>query len=48
MLAGGNFCATISALIIPSEKTVKNILTGRTNKSNIWNVNTENEYHESK
>ena len=31
-----------------SFETVKNILTGRTDKSNIWSVNTETEYHESK
>ena len=29
-------------------EAVRNILTGRTDKSNIWNVNTEKEYHESK
>ena len=28
--------------------TVDNILSGRTDKSNIWNVNTEKEYHEKK
>ncbi|MCR4908721.1 MAG: NAD(P)/FAD-dependent oxidoreductase [Lachnospiraceae bacterium] len=28
--------------------TVDNILSGRKDKSNIWNVNTEKEYHESK
>ena len=27
-------------------ETVKNILSGETNKDNIWNVNTEKEYHE--
>ena len=31
-----------------SFETVKNILSGRTDKSNIWSVNTETEYHESK
>ena len=31
-----------------SFETVKNILNGVTDKSNIWNVNTEKEYHESK
>ena len=30
-----------------SFETVKNILSGTTDKSNIWNVNTEKEYHES-
>lgn len=30
-----------------SFEAVKNILSGRTDKSNIWNVNTEQEYHES-
>jgi hypothetical protein len=28
-------------------ETVKNILSGRTDRSNIWNVNTEKEYHET-
>jgi hypothetical protein len=27
---------------------VKNILSGKTCKDNIWNVNTEQEYHEQK
>lgn len=31
-----------------SFEAVKNILAGRTDKSNVWNVNTENEYHEEK
>ena len=31
-----------------SFETVKNILNGSTDKTNIWNVNTEKEYHESK
>lgn len=31
-----------------SFETVKNILSGSTDKSNIWNVNTEKEYHEQK
>lgn len=31
-----------------SFETVKNILNGSVDKSNIWNVNTEQEYHESK
>ena len=31
-----------------SFETVKNILSGKTNKDNIWNVNTEKEYHEEK
>jgi hypothetical protein len=29
-------------------QTVDNILTGRKDRSNIWNVNTEKEYHEEK
>ena len=29
-------------------EAVNNILSGRTDKANIWNVNTEKEYHESK
>ena len=31
-----------------SFETVKNIIAGETGKENIWNVNTEKEYHESK
>lgn len=31
-----------------SFETVKNILSGTTSKDNIWNVNTEKEYHEEK
>ena len=31
-----------------SFETVKNIISGATDKSNIWSVNTETEYHESK
>lgn len=31
-----------------SFETVKNILSGTTDKDNIWNVNTEKEYHEKK
>jgi protoporphyrinogen oxidase len=31
-----------------SFETVKNIMTGDDNKDNIWNVNTEKEYHETK
>ena len=31
-----------------SFETVKNILSNQKNKSNIWTVNTENEYHETK
>lgn len=31
-----------------SFETVKNILSGTTDKDNIWNVNTEKEYHEEK
>ena len=29
-----------------SFEAVKNILAGKTDKSNVWNVNTEKEYHE--
>ena len=32
--------------MVTSFETVKNILSGRKDKSNIWNVNTEQEYHE--
>ena len=31
-----------------SFEAVKNILSGSTSKENIWNVNTEKEYHEEK
>ena len=31
-----------------SFEAVKNILSGETNKDNVWNVNTEKEYHEEK
>lgn len=34
--------------MVTSFETVDNILSGRTDKSNIWNVNTEKEYHEEK
>ena len=29
-------------------ETVNNIITGKKDKNNIWNVNTEKEYHEEK
>ena len=29
-------------------EAVDNILTGKTGKENVWNVNTEKEYHEAK
>ena len=31
-----------------SFQTVDNILSGRKDKTNIWNVNTEKDYHEEK
>ncbi len=34
--------------MMTSFETVDNILTGRKDKTNIWNVNTEKEYHEEK
>lgn len=34
--------------MVTSFEAVKNILEGKTDKSNIWNVNTEEEYHEEK
>ncbi|MBQ8515760.1 MAG: NAD(P)/FAD-dependent oxidoreductase [Ruminococcus sp.] len=34
--------------MVTSFETVKNILSGETTKENIWNVNTEQEYHEEK
>lgn len=34
--------------MVTSFETVKNIINGVTNKDNIWNVNTEKEYHEGK
>lgn len=32
--------------MVTSFETVKNILSGEKDKSNIWSVNTEQEYHE--
>ena len=34
--------------MVTAFEAVHNIVTGRTDKTNIWNVNTEQEYHESK
>ena len=34
--------------MVTSFETVKNILTGEKKKDNIWNVNTDKEYHEEK
>ena len=34
--------------MMTSFETVDNILSGKKDKSNIWNVNTEKEYHEKK
>ncbi|MBQ3670130.1 MAG: NAD(P)/FAD-dependent oxidoreductase [Treponema sp.] len=34
--------------MMTSFETVRNILSGSTDKSNVWNVNTEKEYHEGK
>lgn len=34
--------------MLSAMEAVKNIISGRMDKSNIWNVNTEKEYHESK
>ncbi|MCD7904196.1 MAG: NAD(P)/FAD-dependent oxidoreductase [Clostridiales bacterium] len=34
--------------MVTSFETVENILSGRKDKTNIWNVNTEKEYHEEK
>ena len=34
--------------MVTSFETVKNIINGETSKDNIWNVNTEKEYHEEK
>ena len=34
--------------MVTSFEAVKNIMNGTTDKSNIWNVNTEKEYHEAK
>ncbi len=34
--------------MVTSFEAVKNIMSGRKDKSNIWNVNTEEEYHEEK
>lgn len=32
--------------MVTSFETVKNIINNKKDKSNIWNVNTEKEYHE--
>lgn len=34
--------------MVTSFETVKNILSGKSDKTNVWNVNTEQEYHEEK
>jgi protoporphyrinogen oxidase len=34
--------------MVTAFETVDNILNGKTTKENIWNVNTEKEYHETK
>lgn len=34
--------------MVTAFETVKNIISGKTSKENIWNVNTEKEYHEEK
>ena len=34
--------------MVTAFETIKNILSGETSKDNIWNVNTEKEYHETK
>lgn len=34
--------------MVTSMEAVQNIINGRTDKKNVWNVNTEKEYHESK
>ncbi len=34
--------------MVTAIETAKNIKNGISDKSNIWNVNTEKEYHESK
>ena len=34
--------------MVTSFEAVKDILEGATDKSNVWNVNTEKEYHEEK
>lgn len=34
--------------MVTSFETVKNILSGKSDKTNVWNVNTEKEYHEEK
>ncbi len=34
--------------MVTSFETVKNIISGKKTKENIWNVNTEKEYHEEK
>ena len=34
--------------MVTAFEAVNNIITGRKDKDNIWNVNTEKEYHEEK
>jgi len=34
--------------MLTAMEAVDNIIAGRTDKSNLWRVNTETEYHESK
>ena len=34
--------------MVTSFETVKNIVDGKTDKTNVWNVNTDKEYHEEK
>ncbi|HRS00400.1 MAG TPA: hypothetical protein P5128_09160, partial [Candidatus Sumerlaeia bacterium] len=34
--------------MLTAMEAVQNIISGRTNKENIWSVNTEQEYHETK
>ena len=34
--------------MVTAFEAVKNVVSGATDKSNVWNVNTEQEYHEEK
>ena len=34
--------------MVTAFETAKNIISGKTSRDNIWNVNTEKEYHEEK
>ena len=41
----GRIFAVASMLMLTAMAAVENIISGRTDKSNIWKVNAEEEYH---